>query len=45
MLEAGAEELGEWVERSRLVLRQPVFQIPPEALDGMEFGSVGRKEE
>jgi hypothetical protein len=33
------------LEGSRLIPCQPVFQIPPEALDGIEFGRVGREEQ
>ena len=44
MLEASTEELGELLEGSGLILRQPVFYIPPEALDGIEFGCVRGEE-
>ena len=45
MLEASAEEFGEVIERGGLILGQPVFQIAPEALGGVEFRSVRGKEQ
>jgi hypothetical protein len=43
-MEAGAEQVREGVERFGGILGQPVLEVPPHALHGIESGRRGGKE-
>jgi hypothetical protein len=45
LIEARAEQCGEVLKGGGLELREPIFEIAPQAFDGIEFWRIRRKEE
>lgn len=45
MVEPGQEQGREGVQSTRGMLGKPIFEVAPQAFDGIEFGGIGGKEE